>query len=221
MRKTRHERTAPERGDRHVALRAGGEARGQPKGRAVDPQALAEVQALLGDAPRRRDLLIEFLHRIQDAHGHHLRRARRRAGAGDEARDDRGLRSRDVLSSLRRREGGRSAAAAAHRARLRDAVVPDGRRRCAARGARRSAAARTCASSARPCIGRCEHAPAAVVGRNRSIARRVKRSSTRVDRARAREPTLPRYIDFAAYRADGGYRTLRGMPRRQAHGRTT
>ena len=40
-----------------------------PKGRQVDPKALAEVRALLGDAPRRRDLLIEFLHRIQDAYG--------------------------------------------------------------------------------------------------------------------------------------------------------
>ena len=39
-----------------------------PKGRAVDPRALAKVRALLGDAPRRRDLLIEFLHRIQDRH---------------------------------------------------------------------------------------------------------------------------------------------------------
>ena len=37
-----------------------------PKGRRVDPQALSEVQALLGDMPRRRDLLIECLHLIQD-----------------------------------------------------------------------------------------------------------------------------------------------------------
>ena len=44
-------------------------ARSTPKGRQVDPKALSEVRALLGDAPRRRDLLIEFLHRIQDAHG--------------------------------------------------------------------------------------------------------------------------------------------------------
>src|SRR5437764_4715946 len=43
--------------------------RTRPKGRAVDGQALAEVRALLGDAPRRRDLLIEHLHRIQDAYG--------------------------------------------------------------------------------------------------------------------------------------------------------
>src|SRR5947208_11009735 len=43
--------------------------RPQSKGRVADPRALAEVQALLGDAPRRADLLIEFLHRIQDAYG--------------------------------------------------------------------------------------------------------------------------------------------------------
>jgi NADH:ubiquinone oxidoreductase subunit F (NADH-binding)/NADH:ubiquinone oxidoreductase subunit E len=37
-----------------------------PKGRRVDPQALAEVQALLGDASRAADMLIEHLHKIQD-----------------------------------------------------------------------------------------------------------------------------------------------------------
>ncbi|HET9041909.1 MAG TPA: NAD(P)H-dependent oxidoreductase subunit E [Burkholderiales bacterium] len=46
------------------------------KGRQPQPQARAEVRQLLGDAPRRRDLLIEFLHRIQDRYGaladHHL-----------------------------------------------------------------------------------------------------------------------------------------------------
>src|SRR5918999_6102538 len=41
-----------------------------PKGRAVDPKALQEVRALLGDAPRRRDLLIEHLHRINDKYGY-------------------------------------------------------------------------------------------------------------------------------------------------------
>src|SRR6478609_2252247 len=40
-----------------------------PKGRQVDPQALEEVQALLIDRPRRRDLLIEHLHLIQDKYG--------------------------------------------------------------------------------------------------------------------------------------------------------
>src|SRR5690242_5407383 len=37
-----------------------------PKGRVVDPQALDEVRSLLKDRPRRRDLLIEHLHLIQD-----------------------------------------------------------------------------------------------------------------------------------------------------------
>jgi NADH:ubiquinone oxidoreductase subunit E len=41
-----------------------------PKGRQVDPAALAEVQALLTDRPRKRDLLIEHLHLIQDHYGH-------------------------------------------------------------------------------------------------------------------------------------------------------
>src|SRR5688572_1290639 len=41
-----------------------------PKGRQLDLTAVEEVCALLGDAPRRRDLLIEYLHLVQDAYGH-------------------------------------------------------------------------------------------------------------------------------------------------------
>src|SRR6266481_5899604 len=41
-----------------------------PKGRAVDAKALEDVRGLLGDAPRRRDLLIEHLHRINDRYGY-------------------------------------------------------------------------------------------------------------------------------------------------------
>ena len=40
-----------------------------PKGRAVDAKALAEVRQLLGAAPRRRDLLIEHLHKLNDHFG--------------------------------------------------------------------------------------------------------------------------------------------------------
>jgi formate dehydrogenase len=47
-----------------------------PKGRTLLPQALDDVRALIGAGPWRRDLLIEYLHAIQDAHGqlgaHHL-----------------------------------------------------------------------------------------------------------------------------------------------------
>ncbi|GBD42221.1 NADH-quinone oxidoreductase subunit F [bacterium HR39] len=45
-------------------------ARPVPRGRQVDERALAEVRELLGDRPRRRDLLIEHLHRLQDRFGH-------------------------------------------------------------------------------------------------------------------------------------------------------
>jgi NADH:ubiquinone oxidoreductase subunit F (NADH-binding)/NADH:ubiquinone oxidoreductase subunit E len=41
-----------------------------PKGRQVDPRARDEILALLTDRPRRRDLLIEHLHLIQDHYGH-------------------------------------------------------------------------------------------------------------------------------------------------------
>lgn len=47
-----------------------GRGRVRPKGRQVEDLAWSQVQGLLGDQPRRRDLLIEFLHLIQDAYGH-------------------------------------------------------------------------------------------------------------------------------------------------------
>ncbi|WP_299045324.1 NAD(P)H-dependent oxidoreductase subunit E [uncultured Tateyamaria sp.] len=54
-----------------------GKGRVRPKGRALEDGPWDEVRALLGDQPRRRDLLIEFLHLIQDRYGHlsaaHLR----------------------------------------------------------------------------------------------------------------------------------------------------
>ena len=48
----------------------GGKGRHTPKGRQLEDSAIGEVRALLGDRTRRRDHLIEFLHLIQDAHGH-------------------------------------------------------------------------------------------------------------------------------------------------------
>jgi hypothetical protein len=44
-----------------------GKGRRGTKGRQLDDAAWDQVKALLGDRPRRRDLLIEFLHLIQDA----------------------------------------------------------------------------------------------------------------------------------------------------------
>jgi len=58
-----------------------------------------------------------------------------------------------------------------------------------------------------PCIGRCEHAPAAVVGRNtvdEATAAKIEEAIT----GGHTEPALPPYLDLAAYRAGGGYALL-------------
>lgn len=44
--------------------------KGEKRGRSVDPIALQEVQSLISALPVRRDLLIEYLHLIQDKFGH-------------------------------------------------------------------------------------------------------------------------------------------------------
>jgi NADH:ubiquinone oxidoreductase subunit E len=68
---------------------APGKGRKTPKGRQVDDAVIADVRALLGDRPRERHLLIEFLHLIQDHYGHlsvpHL------AALAEELRLNRGL----------------------------------------------------------------------------------------------------------------------------------
>ncbi|KPN63514.1 NAD-dependent formate dehydrogenase flavoprotein subunit [Aliiroseovarius crassostreae] len=65
---------------------ARGKGRKMPKGRQIDPVAWEEIQELLGDRPRRRDLLIEFLHLIQDQYGHlsaaHIRALAQEIGTG-------------------------------------------------------------------------------------------------------------------------------------------
>lgn len=44
-------------------------ARPVPKGRQVEPVAKVEIERLLGDRSRQRDLLIEHLHLVQDTYG--------------------------------------------------------------------------------------------------------------------------------------------------------
>src|SRR5262249_60137150 len=53
-----------------MAMKGKDKVRAQAKGRPVDAGALEEVRALLGAEPRRRDLLIEHLHKINDHYGH-------------------------------------------------------------------------------------------------------------------------------------------------------
>ena len=182
-------------------------ARGQPKGRAVDPQALSGVRALLGDAPRRRDLLVEHLHRIQDACGHisaaHVvALAQEMKLALTEVYEVATFYHHfDVVKegeappptiTVRVCETLSCQMAGGH------ALQDELRARCGDRVRVLGA----------PCIGRCEHAPAAVVGRNPIDAATV----AAVERAIAEcatDAAVPAYVDYAKYRADGGYATWR------------
>ena len=94
-------------------------AKATPKGRQVDPTAAHEIEHLLGDRPRRRDLLIEHLHLIQDKYQPDLGGASRGACRRDEAVVRRGVRDRDLLCAFRRREGRRARHPAADHPRLR------------------------------------------------------------------------------------------------------
>jgi formate dehydrogenase len=56
--------------DAGVWKSAPGKGRKTPKGRQVSDDAITVVRGLIGDRPRERHLLIEFLHLIQDQYGH-------------------------------------------------------------------------------------------------------------------------------------------------------
>jgi len=56
--------------DKGVWKSAKGKGRRTPKGRQFEDEALNEVKALLDNRPRQKDLLIEFLHLIQDKYGY-------------------------------------------------------------------------------------------------------------------------------------------------------
>ena len=177
-----------------------------PKGRPVDPQAHAQVRELLGDEPRRRDLLIEHLHRLQDAFGH-LSAAHLNALAFEM-----GLTQAEVYEvatfyhhfdivkeadvpppalTIRVCESISCELAGAHalleqlRARLgeRVRVIPA------------------------PCVGRCAAAPVAVVGRNPVDHATSDSVEATVLDARS-EPAIPAYVDYQEYRARGGYALL-------------
>ena len=180
--------------------------RPQPKGRAVDPRALADVRALLGDAPRRRDLLIEFLHRIQDRCGHIA--AAHIVALAQEMR-------------LAMTEVYEVATFYHHFDVVKDGETPPPAitvRVCetlscqlAGAVALRAATAKACGPGVRviaaPCIGRCEHAPAAVVGRN-TIDRATPEAIAAAAAAGDVESAMPPHIDFAAYRRHDGYRVV-------------
>ena len=179
-----------------------------PKGRQVDPSAAAEVRRLLGDAPRRRDLLIEYLHRIQDHHGH-LRAAHLAALAAE--------------MRLAQAEVFEVATFYAHfDVVLEDETPPppltvrvcDGIA-CEMAGAQRLLAelresgARTGAVRvlAAPCMGRCDRAPVAEVGHRHLDATDAEAVRDAIENGLT-DVVVPAYKGFDAYRAEGGYEEL-------------
>jgi len=178
--------------------------RGKPKGRAVDAAALADVQALLGAEPRRRDLLIEHLHKIQDRYGcisaaHLVALSREMALAYAEVYEVATFYHHfDVI-----KEG--DAPPPKLTVRVCDSLS------CELAGAlplleklRATLGANVRVIPA-PCIGRCEQAPAAVVGQN-PVACATAASVEAAVKAGTTQCAVAKYIGYDEYRKKGGYR---------------
>ena len=176
------------------------------KGRTPDPKALAEVQALLGAEPRRRDLLIEHLHKIQDRYAQlsaaHLvaLAAEMKLALAEVYEVATFYHHFDVV-----KEG--DAAPAAITVRVCDSLA------CEMAGARElleklpAILGREVRVISAPCVGRCETAPVAVIGQNplpHATLGRVKKLVA----AKALKPTPGKYIAYAEYCRNGGYRIL-------------
>ena len=194
--------------DRNGVWKQGrGKGRKTPKGRQVDDQALADVRALLGDRPRRRDLLIEFLHLIQDANGHlsaaHL------AALADEMR----LAQAEVYEVATFyahfdvvKEG--EAAPPALTIRVCDSLS------CEMAGAQQlKAALEDGLDPAQvrvlraPCMGRCDTAPTLEIGHNH-IDHATPEKVLAAIKADDTHAHVPDYETFATYQANGGYEKL-------------
>ena len=184
-----------------------GRGRNRPRGRQVDPEALEQVQALLGDRPRRRDLLIEYLHCIQDRY--HVLSAAHLVALADEMRLAL-AEVYEVATFYAHFDVAREAAAPPSDVTVRvcDGLV------CEMMGARGllenlpAALGNGVRVMPGPCMGGCDNAPVARVER-RTVARATVDTVSASVRRREIEPDLPRYKDYGEYAADGGYALLK------------
>ena len=181
-------------------------AKATPKGRQIDPTAAHEIELLLGDRPRRRDLLIEHLHLIQDKY--HQISAAHLAALADEMK----LSFAEVFETATFyahfdivKEGQPDIAPLTIR--VCDSLT------CAMLGAEKllqelhSAAGPGIRVVRAPCVGRCDTAPAAEVGHN-FVDQATVEGVLATAKAGDTHAHLPGYIDFDAYVAGGGYRLL-------------
>jgi len=178
-----------------------------PKGRVVDPAASDEVRALLGEASRARDQLIEHLHKLQDRYGHlsdrHLAAlAREMRLAQTEVFEVASFYHHfDIVKA------GQTAPPALT-VRVCDGLA------CEMAGAGEllqrlpALLGREVRVIPAPCIGRCEQAPAAVVGQAPVAQATVDKVAAQV-RSGVTADRAPAAIDHAAYVSGGGYRLLK------------
>jgi len=191
-------------------VKRGKRARGALKGRTVESGALAEVQSLLDGAqrktgvdPRRRDLLIENLHLIQDRFGHipaaHLvALAREMKLAMTEVYEVATFYHHfDVI-----KEG--EQAPPALTVRVCDSLSCElyGSNELI-KGLKQSLGDKVRVIPA-PCVGRCEQAPVAVVGQNPVPQATVDKVKTLVA-GNKDQCAVGKYVNYAEYRKQGGY----------------
>jgi NADH:ubiquinone oxidoreductase subunit F (NADH-binding)/NADH:ubiquinone oxidoreductase subunit E len=195
----------PDRPARNVGSRK--RARGFPKGRQLDVDALEQVRELLGDRPRRHDLLIEYLHLIQDYY-HHI--------------SSRHLRALCDEMKLPQAAAYEVATFYAHFDVVKEGETPPPRTTirvcdsitCAIKGADAlydALKADVDPSEVRilkaPCMGRCDTAPVCEIGHYFVDHATPDRVQTGLNSGR-HDPHIPEYKDLAAYRAEGGYSML-------------
>ena len=193
---------APDRNRHKTAITPG-----RPKGRSVTPEALAEIRALLGDEPKRRDLLIEYLHQIQDAYGylsaaHIVALAHEMRLAPTEVYEVATFYHHfDVV-----KEG--ELPPPPLTVRVCDSITCELLGANALIDALGSALGPGIRIQRVPCVGRCDVAPVAIVGW-RTVERATPERVLETIEAGITSPRpAPDYKDYNAYRRDGGYRLL-------------
>jgi formate dehydrogenase beta subunit len=191
---------------RNRRRRGGISLRPAPKGREIDPHALEEVRALLGDAPRRPDLLIEHLHRMQDARGG-LTTAHLNALAYDMSLTPAEV--FEVASFYHHFDIVRDGEP--HPAPLTVRVCESVACHLAGADDLLRALQSTSGADVRvvpaPCMGRCDTAPTAMVGR-RAVDHATPQAVADAVAAGSYEAVVPTYTSYSSYRSTGGYAVL-------------
>jgi NADH:ubiquinone oxidoreductase subunit F (NADH-binding)/NADH:ubiquinone oxidoreductase subunit E len=179
-----------------------------PKGRQVDPQALDEIRALLGDRPRQRDLLIELLHLIQDKYGHlsapHLvaLAAEMKMALAEVYEVATFYAHFDVV-----KEG--DIAPPPITVRVCDSLS------CAMRGAEKllEQLPKKLGKDVRvvraPCMGACDRAPVVAVGHVQTFDANAKKIAASAEKG-AHAHAWHDHVGFDAYKKEGGYKLLQG-----------